>query len=89
VLNGKAISLPAPEYPAMAKQAKVSGTVVVQVTIDENGSVIAAHAASGHPLLQAAAVAAARQARFSPTLLMGEPVKVTGVLVYNFGEAMN
>jgi TonB family protein len=89
VLNGKAISLPAPEYPAIAKQAKASGAVLVQVTIDENGSVIAAHAASGHPLLQAPAVAAARQAKFSPTLLMGEPVKVTGVIVYNFGEPSN
>jgi TonB family protein len=58
--------------------------VVVQVTIDENGSVIAAHAVSGHPLLQAAAVGAARQARFSPTKLSGQPVKVTGVIQYNF-----
>jgi TonB family protein len=89
VLNGKAISLPAPEYPAIAKQAKASGTVVVQVTVDENGSVIVARAVSGHPLLQAASVAAARQAKFSPTLLMGEPVKVSGVIVYNFGEPLN
>jgi TonB family protein len=89
VLNGKAISLPAPDYPPIAKQAKASGAVAVQVTIDENGSVIAAHAVSGHPLLQAVSVAAARQAKFSPTLLMGEPVKVTGVIVYNFGEPSN
>lgn len=89
VLNGKAISLPAPEYPAIAKQAKASGAVAVKVTVDENGSVISAHAVSGHPLLQAASVAAARQAKFSPTLLMGEPVKVTGVIVYNFGEPLN
>ncbi len=86
VLNGKAINLPAPEYPAIARQAKASGAVTVKVMIDENGAVISAQAVSGHPLLQAAAVAAARQARFSPTLLMGEPVKVTGVIVYNFGE---
>jgi TonB family protein len=89
VLNGKAISLPAPEYPVIAKQNKVSGVVTVQVTVDENGYVIAAFAASGHPLLQAAAIAAARQAKFSPTLLMGEPTKVTGVIVYNFGEPSN
>jgi TonB family protein len=89
VLNGKALSLPAPEYPAVAKQAKASGPVAVQVTVDENGSVISAHAVSGHPLLQAAAVAAARQAKFSPTSLMGEPVKVNGVIVYNFGEPTN
>lgn len=89
VLNGKAISLPAPEYPAVAKQAKASGAVAVRVLVDENGGVVSAQAVSGHPLLQAAAVAAARQAKFSPTLLMGEPVKVTGVIVYNFGEPSN
>jgi periplasmic protein TonB len=84
VLNGKAISLPKPAYPAIARQAHASGTVTVQVTIDENGSVISAHAISGHPLLQAVAVAAAHQARFSPTKLSGQPVKVTGVITYNF-----
>ena len=84
VLNGKAISLPKPQYPAIAKAAHAAGTVTVQVTIDENGSVISARAVSGHPLLQAVAVAAARQARFSPTKLSGQPVKVTGVIQYNF-----
>lgn len=84
VLNGKAISLPKPSYPPIARQAHASGTVVVQVTIDENGSVISAHAVSGHPLLQGVAVAAARGARFSPTKLSGQPVKVTGVITYNF-----
>ena len=81
VLNGKAISLPPPEYPG---DLKASDTVVVQVLVDEAGTVISAHAVSGHPLLQAAAVAAARQARFAPTSLMGEPVKVSGVITYTF-----
>jgi TonB family protein len=84
VLNGKAISLPKPTYPPVAKAAHASGTVTVQVTVDEEGKVISANAVSGHPLLQAAAVQAARQARFSPTLLAGQPVKVTGVITYNF-----
>lgn len=84
VLNGRAISLPRPDYPSVARQAHASGTVVVQVTIDESGNVIAAHAVSGHPLLQAVSVAAARGAKFSPTKLCGEPVKVTGVITYNF-----
>lgn len=84
VLNGKAISLPKPPYPPIARQAHAAGTVTVQVTIDENGSVISARAVSGHPLLQAAAVQAARGARFSPTKLSGQPVKVTGVITYNF-----
>jgi len=84
VLNGKAVNLPHPPYPAIARQAHASGTVTVQVTIDENGNVISAHAISGHPLLQAVAVAAARGAKFSPTKLSGQPVKVTGVITYNF-----
>ncbi len=84
VLNGKAIMLPRPEYPAVAREAKASGDVTVEVTIDEEGNVISARSVSGHPLLQSAAVTAARQARFSPTKLSGQPVKVNGVLVYNF-----
>ena len=84
VLNGKAIVLPQPVYPAEARAARASGAVNVQVTIDEYGNVQAARAVSGHPLLQQAAVNAAVQARFSPTFLMGEAVKVTGILVYNF-----
>ena len=84
VLNGKAISLPKPAYPAIAKAAHVSGAVNVQVTVDENGNVISARAVSGHPLLRASAESAARQAKFSPTKLSGQQVKVTGVIVYNF-----
>src|SRR5437764_614745 len=84
VLNGKAISLPKPPYPPIAKAAHASGTVTVQVTIDESGKVISAHAVSGHPLLQQSAVQAAYQARFTPTQLSGQPVKVTGVITYNF-----
>jgi protein TonB len=84
VLNGKAINLPKPAYPPIARAAHASGTVTVQVLIDENGSVVSAKAISGHPLLQAVAVSAARQARFSPTKLSGQPVKVTGVIQYNF-----
>jgi TonB family protein len=84
VLNGKAISKPQPAYPPVAKAVHASGTVTVQVTVDESGNVVAASAVSGHPLLQQAAVAAARLAKFSPTLLSGKPVKVTGVLTYNF-----
>jgi protein TonB len=84
VLNGKAISLPKPGYPPVARAARQTGTVTVQVTIDENGSVISARAVSGPPPLQAAAVQAAYGARFSPTKLSGQPVKVTGVITYNF-----
>jgi protein TonB len=84
VLNGKAISKPQPPYPAIAKAARAAGTVTVQITVDEQGNVISATATSGHPLLRQAAAQAARQARFSPTLLSGQPVKVSGVITYNF-----
>ena len=84
VLNGKAISKPAPAYPPIAKAARASGTVTVQVIVNEKGDVISASAVSVHPLLQQASVAAARQARFSPTLLSGQPVKVSGIITYNF-----
>lgn len=84
VLNGKAVHLVTPPYPAIARSAHASGAVQVQVLIDENGNVIAAHAVSGHPLLQAAAVAAARASKFTPTKLSGQPVKVNGVIIYNF-----
>jgi TonB family protein len=84
LLNGKAITLPRPEYPAVARAAKASGNVTVEIIIDEEGNVISARSVSGHPLLQSAAVTAARQAKFSPTRLSGQPVKVNGVLVYAF-----
>jgi periplasmic protein TonB len=84
VLNGKAISLPKPPYPQAARAVRAAGAVTVQVLIDETGDVVSASAVSGHPLLRPAAVAAARQARFSPTQLSGQPVKVSGVITYNF-----
>jgi TonB family protein len=84
VLNGKAIRLPSPSYPAGARNAGASGVVVVQVLIDERGRVIAACAVAGHPLLRDSAVAAARGALFTPTKLSGKPVRVTGVVTYNF-----
>jgi Ca-activated chloride channel family protein len=84
VLNGKAVSLPKPAYPQVARAAKASGSVVVQVTVDESGNVISANVVSGHPLLTAAAANAASKSKFSPTMLSGKPVKVTGTIVYNF-----
>lgn len=84
VINGRAISLPKPVYPPAAKQIRVAGAVNVQVLIDENGNVVSANATSGHPLLRAAAAQAAKSARFTPTKLSNEPVKVTGIIVYNF-----
>ena len=83
-LNGEAISLPKPEYPPIARAAHAQGTVLVQVLIDYDGKVIAAAVVSGHPLLQAVSVQAARNSVFEPTKLDGKPVMVAGILLYNF-----
>jgi len=84
VVNGIAKSLPKPTYPPPAVALNIQGKVDVAVTIDEDGKVVAAHAVSGHPLLRQAAEKAAWNARFTPTTLSRVPVKVTGVIVYNF-----
>lgn len=84
VLNGEALSLPKPPYPPIARQLHIQGTVNVQVVISETGKVISAKAASGNAALSAAAQQAALQARFSPTMLGDQPVKVSGIITYNF-----
>lgn len=83
VINGKAISKPPPVYPEAAKQLRISGVVTIFVTVDEKGFVTDAFPC-GHPLLSEAALRAAYGARFSPTLLSGKPVKVTGIITYRF-----
>jgi TonB family protein len=83
-LTDKAISLPQPPYPPIARATHASGTVIVQVEVDEKGRVVSAHAVSGHPLLQAPCIQAARQARFEPKKLSGQAVKMTGTIRYSF-----
>jgi len=84
VVNGQATSLPKPPYPPTAKAVRAGGDVNVQVTIDETGKVISAKAIDGNILLRPAAEKAAWSARFKPTTLTGQPVKVTGVIIYRF-----
>ena len=84
VLNGKAIYLPKPLYPPNARNARASGVVTVEVMLSEEGKVLSARAVSGNPFLRQSAVDAARQARFTPTILSGKPVQVAGVITYNF-----
>ncbi|HQU86183.1 MAG TPA: energy transducer TonB [Pyrinomonadaceae bacterium] len=84
VLNGKAISLPKPPFPKEAREKGASGTVTVEVTVDENGKVVTAEAVSGNELFYYSAEEAAVKARFSPTIVNGKPVRVEGVIVYNF-----
>jgi TonB family protein len=84
VLQGSAIKRVNPDYPETAKAVSVSGSVVVEVVVDEDGNVVSARALNGHPLLRDAAVEAARQWQFTPTTLEGEAVKVVGTLTFNF-----
>lgn len=84
VLQGKAITRRTPAYPPLARQARISGSVSVEVMITPDGRVEAARAINGHPLLVTAAVEAAHDWRFAPTLLNGTPVRVSGVIVFNF-----
>ena len=84
VLNGTAVSLPPPLYPEAAKRMRTQGVVIVSVILDETGKVVSANASGGPTILRDAAVQAALKARFSPTKLSGQPVKVSGVINYKF-----
>lgn len=84
VLNQKALTLPQPAYPAIGRSVHAGGKVVVQVIVDENGNVTDAVPIVGHPLLRAEAANAARAAKFPPAKDAGQPVKVKGVIHYNF-----
>lgn len=84
VLNGRALSLPAPAYPSEAKRLRAIGIVRVQVLIDETGKVVEAKVLCGHPIFAKPSLESAYKARFTPTKLSGMAVKVNGLIVYNF-----
>jgi protein TonB len=58
-----------PVFPPIARQANVGGPVVVELVIDEQGNVTSARIVSGHPLLQAPLLQAARTWKFNPVLI--------------------
>ena len=84
LLNGKAFRLPMPEYSAQAKALRASGTVIVKAIVDGDGKVIFASAISGDHWLRKPSEAAALTAQFSPTLLGGESVRLSGIITYYF-----
>ncbi len=84
VLTGKAIVKKTPDYPAIARQIRVEGSIVVEIVISPEGRVESARALNGHALLMKPAVDAAYAWRFEPTILNGLPVRVTGVITFNF-----
>lgn len=84
IVNHGAIKLVRPEYSRAARYVRAAGAVNIQVLIDEEGNVVSAQAVSGNPLLHPASIKAALESKFKPTLLSGKPVKVNGIIVYNF-----
>jgi TonB family protein len=84
VLNSKALELPKPKYPEEARKAKVVGRVTVKILIDEKGNIVSAEAVDGPEILRASALEAAKKARFTLTLIGTRPVRVSGVLTYDF-----
>lgn len=83
ILNDMATSIPKPEFPT---DTKGSGTITVEIVVSEKGEVVASSVVSGPQPLRSAAAAAARKARFDPPLKDGKPVKVAGVLTFDFGK---
>jgi periplasmic protein TonB len=84
VLQGKAIERRVPAYPELVRRIRLQGEVAVEVIISPEGRVESARAISGHPMLIAASLEAARGWRFGPTFLNGVPVRVTGVITFVF-----
>jgi hypothetical protein len=84
VINGRAIKLVVPDYPRIARALSVAGLVEVLVVINERGCVIKADAYAGHPLLRYESVKAALHSMFEPVTLSGRPIRVTGIITYNY-----
>lgn len=84
IMNGKALVLPRPIYSSEAKKARATGTVSVKILVDEQGRVLHACAITGAPLLRDGSVESAYQAKFPPTSVVNKPVKVIGILNYNY-----
>jgi TonB family protein len=75
---------PSPVFPQDAKRAGIYGSVLIRITVDESGQVDSVKVLSGHPLLTEVSELAAQRSTYSPALLEGKPVKVSGILMYNF-----
>lgn len=84
VMEGNLIHRVKPEYPPLARQARIQGTVVLQAIISRDGTIENLQAVSGHPLLIPAALAAVRQWRYRPYMLNGSPVEIETQVTVNF-----
>lgn len=84
VSSGMLLGAIRPVYPAIARAAGVSGTVVIAARIDKTGRITGAQVMSGPGMLRSAALEALSEARYKPFLLNGEPVEVETTVVINF-----
>ena len=84
VSTGLLIKKVTPNYPQLAKQARIQGSVVLQAEISKEGTIQNLQLISGHPMLAPAAIEAVKQWRYKPYLLNGEPVAVETQVVVNF-----
>ncbi len=84
VSQGLLIHQVKPNYPPLARQARIQGSVVLQAVIAKDGSIQGLHVVSGHPMLTPAAIDAVKQWRYKPYFLNGEPVEVETVVTVNF-----
>jgi protein TonB len=84
VTQGMLVRKVNPNYPPLAKQARIQGTVILQAIIGKDGAIENLHAVSGHPMLIQSAIDAVRQWRYKPYFLNGEPVEVDTTVTVNF-----
>ena len=83
-MEGNLVHRVQPEYPALARQARVQGQVVLQAIISRDGAIENLQVLRGHPMLVQAALDAVRQWRYRPYVLNGEPVEVETQVTVNF-----
>src|SRR5665213_839724 len=84
VQAAKIVAQPQPVYPALARQARIQGNVVLHAIIDKDGRVGQLEVVSGHPLLVQSALDAVKQWRYQPTQLNGDPVEVDTTITVSF-----
>lgn len=84
LIMGSPIKLVKPKYPKAARKQKISGQVSVHLLIDVDGMVVCAEAIDGPPELHDVSEAAGLKTRYTPTTLWGQPIKVSGIITYNF-----
>jgi len=84
VSQGLLVHKVTPQYPPLAKQARIQGVVVLQALIGKDGSIQNLHVVSGHPMLTNAALEAVKEWKYKPYFLNGEPVEVETTINVNF-----